>query len=202
MSSEDYASIAIVEIQNASQIAINAISVTRSEVSLSGGWKIDLKNTKDIENILSNKVIVNLSNAADFERLLPSSVSQLSTFNDFLASAHKEAENAKNEFLIYQQSDLSKRKKIVPPSFFAWPSEVHLNRIETELTKFGLQEKIVGTDPDMQGVLSVARLLKFFIQKWQSDEQSRSNRKYVVGESAKVTILPPSFFKISALNAE
>ena len=126
----------------------------------------------------------------------------MSSFSDFLVSANEEAEIATREFLTYQQADLSKRKKIVPPSFFTWPLEVNLKAIETELSKFGLQEKIVGTDPEMQGVLSAARLLKFFIQKWQSDEQSRSNRKYVVGESAKVTILPPSFFKLSALNAE
>jgi hypothetical protein len=202
MSFEDYASIAIVEILNGSQIAISAISVTRTEVSLSGGWTFELKNKKDIENVLDSKVIINLSSQADFKDLVPSGVARISSFRDFLVSANEEAEIATREFLTYQQADLSKRKKIVPPSFFTWPLEVNLKAIETELSKFGLQEKIAGTDPEMQGVLSAARLLKFFIQKWQSDEQSRSNRKYVVGESAKVTILPPSFFKLSALNAE
>lgn len=202
MSFEDYASIAIVEILNGSRIAISSISVTRTEISLSGGWTFELNNKKDIESVLSNKVIINLSNKADFKELVPSGVARVSTFSDFLSSANKEAEIALNDFYTYQQADLNKRKKIVPPSFFSWPQEVDLKAIETELKKFGLQEKIVGTDPEMQGVLSAARLLKFFIQKWQSDEQSRSNRKYVVGDSAKVTILPPSFFKLSALNVE
>lgn len=202
MSFEDYASIAIVEILNGSRIAIISISVTRTEVSLSGGWTFELNNKKDIESVLSNKVIINLSNKADFIELVPSGVARVSTFSDFLSSANNEAETALSDFYTYQQADLNKRKKIVPPSFFSWPSEVDLKEIETELKKFGLQEKIVGTDPEMQGVLSAARLLKFFIQKWQSDEQSRSNRKYVVGDSAKVTILPPSFFKLSALNVE
>jgi hypothetical protein len=91
---------------------------------------------------------------------------------------------------------------MIPPTFFEWPSEVNLNEIGAELKRSGLQEKIVGTDQEMQSVLSAARLLKFFIQKWQSDEQTRSNRKYVDGDLAKVTILPPSFFKLSVINAQ
>lgn len=202
MNYEDYASIAVVEILPESQIAISAISVTQSEVSLSGGWTFDLTNRIDIENVLTNKIIIDLSHSSDIAVLMPSSAARISTFKDFLLSAKEEAENATKEFLAYQQADFSKRKKIVQPVFFAWPSEVNLEEVEVELRKFGLQEKIVGTDATMHGVLSAARLLKFFVQKWQSDEQSRSNRKYVVGDSAKVTILPPSFFKLSALNAE
>jgi hypothetical protein len=202
MSFEDYASIAVVEIFNSAEIAISSISVTQSEVSLSGGWTFKLVNQKDIQNVLSNKILINLSGTSTLESLVPHVKSQLSTFNDFLLSAKQEADVATAGFIEYQQADFNKRKKIVPPTFFEWPSEINLNEIENELKKFGLQEKIVGTENEMQGVLSAARLLKFFIQKWQSDEQSRSNRKYVIGDSAKVTILPPSFFRLSAINAQ
>ena len=202
MSFEDYASIAVVEIVNSAEIAISSISVTQSEVSLSGGWTFDLNNQKDIQNVLSNKILINLSGSSTLESLVPQVRSQVSTFEDFLLSAKQEADVATKDFLEYQQADLNKRKKVVPPNFFEWPSEINLKEISSELKRFGLQEKIVGTDKAMDGVLSAARLLKFFIQKWQSDEQSRSNRKYVIGDLAKVTILPPSFFKLSVINAQ
>jgi len=202
MSFEDYASIAVVEIVNSAEIAISSISVTQSEVSLSGGWTFDLNNQKDIQNVLSNKILINLSGSSTLESLVPQVRSQVSTFEDFLLSAKQEADVATKDFLEYQQADLNKRKKVVPPDFFEWPSEINLKEISSELKRFGLQEKIVGTDKAMDGVLSAARLLKFFIQKWQSDEQSRSNRKYVIGDLAKVTILPPSFFKLSVINAQ
>jgi hypothetical protein len=202
MSFEDYASIAVVEIVNSAEIAISSISVTQSEVSLSGGWTFDLNNQKDIQNVLSNKILINLSGSSTLESLVPQAKSQVSTFEDFLLSAKQEADVATKDFLEYQQADLNKRKKVVPPNFFEWPSEINLKEISSELKRFGLQEKIVGTDKAMDGVLSAARLLKFFIQKWQSDEQSRSNRKYVIGDLAKVTILPPSFFKLSVINAQ
>lgn len=202
MSFEDYASIAVVEIVNSAEIAISSISVTQSEVSLSGGWTFELNNQKDIQNVLSNKILINLSDSSTLESLVPQVTSQVSTFEDFLLSAKQEADVATKDFLEYQQADLNKRKKVVPPNFFEWPSEINLKEISAELKRFGLQEKIVGTDKTMDGVLSAARLLKFFIQKWQSDEQSRSNRKYVIGDLAKVTILPPSFFKLSVINAQ
>jgi len=202
MSFEDYASIAVVEIVNSAEIAISSISVTQSEVLLSGGWTFDLNNQKDIQNVLSNKILINLSGSSTLESLVPQAKSQVSTFEDFLLSAKQEADVATKDFLEYQQADLNKRKKVVPPNFFEWPSEINLKEISSELKRFGLQEKIVGTDKAMDGVLSAARLLKFFIQKWQSDEQSRSNRKYVIGDLAKVTILPPSFFKLSVINAQ
>jgi len=202
MSFEDYASIAVVEIVDSAEIAISSISVTQSEVSLSGGWTFELNNKKDIQNVLSNKILINLSGSSTLETLVPQAKSQVSTFKDFLLSAKLEADVATQGFLEYQQADLNKRKKVVPPNFFEWPSEINLKEIGAELKRFGLQEKIVGTDKAMHGVLSAARLLKFFIQKWQSDEQSRSNRKYVIGDLAKVTILPPSFFKLSAINAQ
>jgi hypothetical protein len=166
MSFEDYASIAVVEIFNSAEIAISSISVTQSEVSLSGGWIFKLVNQKDIQNVLSNKILINLSGTSTLESLVPHVKSQLSTFKDFLLSAKQEADVATAGFIEYQQADFNKRKKIVPPTFFEWPSEINLNEIGNELKKFGLQEKIVGTENQMQGVLSAARLLKFFIQKW------------------------------------
>ena len=171
-------------------------------MSLSGGWTFELNNQKDIQNVLSNKILINLFDSSTLESLVPQVTSQVSTFEDFLLSAKQEADVATKDFLEYQQADLNKRKKVVPPNFFEWPSEINLKEISAELKRFGLQEKIVGTDKTMDGVLSAARLLKFFIQKWQSDEQSRSNRKYVIGDLAKVTILPPSFFKLSVINAQ
>ena len=96
MNYEDYASIAVVEILPESQIAISAISVTQSEVSLSGGWTFDLTNRIDIENVLTNKIIIDLSHSSDIAVLMPSSAARISTFKDFLLSAKEEAENALN----------------------------------------------------------------------------------------------------------
>lgn len=202
MAFEDYASIAVVEIVNSTDIAISSISVTQSEVSLSGGWAFDLSKQKEIQNVLANKIVINLSDSLALESIIPKIGSQVSTFKDFLLSAKQEADVATASFIEYQQADMTKRKKMIPPTFFEWPSEVNLNEVGAELKRFGLQEKIVGTDQEMQSVLSTARLLKFFIQKWQSDEQTRLNRKYVDGDLAKVTILPPSFFKLSVINVQ
>jgi hypothetical protein len=198
MISEDYASVAVVDIDNSKKIAISTISVTNSEVTLSGGWLIDTSEIEKIENILSNKLIVDLSKNSALLSVFPSLKSQISTFKAFLADAKMESHNAIQTFNEYQQADLAKRKKIIVPTFFEWPPDVNLSQIGKTLTEYGLQETILGTEMEMQKVLSAARLLKFFIQKWQADEQIRSNRKYVTGDSAKITILPPSFSTLRA----
>ena len=48
---------------------------------------------------------------------------------------------------------------------------------------------------DMRKTLATARLVKFFIEMWQLDEQERANRKYVEGADAEITILPESWLK-------
>lgn len=200
MTFENYAGVAVIEVINSADIAISSISITHSEVSLSGGWVIKLSEVEKIENILFNKIIVELGDCSSLISVIPRLKSQISTFKAFLEGAKLESEDAVNAFVEYQRADLAKRKKIARPTFFEWPSDIDLTQIGKTLRHYGLQDKIIGTDKEMEHVLSAARLLKFFIQKWQIDEQIRSNRKYVLEDLAKVTILPPRFFKVTSDN--
>jgi hypothetical protein len=202
MSFDNYASIAVIELVNSSELAISSISVTQSEISLSGGWQINISNKEQIENVLFNKIILDLSKDSSFESLFPHLNSHSSSFSDFLESAKQEAEVAIKGFLDYQEANPTKGKKLVKPTFFDWPSEINLSQIGKILNSYHLQDRIIGTDKGMEQVLSTARLLKYLIHQWQSDEQIRSNRKYVTGEASTVTILPPSFFKKVSVNVE
>lgn len=183
----------VFDLTSNSNIAISAISITPTQTILSGGWVFSKESTALINNVLSGSLAISLSDQA-FEFLERSKIEyrQLK-ISDFLESAKNEVEIALSLFEAHKQNELNKRKKLITPSFFEWPIEIDLNKATEQLEHFGLVTHIQGTDPEMEKVLTAARLIKFLIEKWKSDEVSRQVRKYIDGVDAEVTLLPKSW---------
>jgi hypothetical protein len=99
----------------------------------------------------------------------------------------------------FKSENLAKRKKLVSPSFYDWPETIDFNDASNYLESIGKMATPVGTPEGFKKTLSAARLLKHLVDMWQLDEQERSNRKYVEGEDAAITILPESWLSKSVL---
>ena len=90
----------------------------------------------------------------------------------------------------FKAADVKKRKNLVLPDFYDWPSDVDLNRSSDFLESLGMVGDIEGTAIEMKNVMPAARLVKFLVDKWLSDEAERKSKKFVTGKEAEITILP------------
>lgn len=187
-----YASIALFEVQS-DEVAIATLSVTTVECVLSGGWLLPLSNLADVKNVLTDKLTSPASANDETKALIVKLNLNVVNFSDFLKDAGLESKIAIEQYEEFKAEQPGKRKNLVVPDFYSWPSKIDLLDPKTELKKINMQENISGTAPEMEQVLSAARLVKFFIEKWISDETERSNRKFVQGEAKLSTPLPPSW---------
>jgi len=187
-----YASIALFEVQS-NQVSISTLSVTTEECVLSGGWILPLTNLENIKNVLTDKLTLPTSTNDETKALTLELDLKVVNFSDFLRDASLESKIATEQYEEFKAEQPGKRKKLVIPDFYSWPSKIDVLNPKEELKKIKLQENISGTAPEMEQVLSAARLVKFFIDKWLSDEAERSNRKFVQGEAKRATPLPTSW---------
>lgn len=188
--SDTYASLAIFELVPSSEIAVAAISVTSDECVISGAWVLPVNEIDQIELVLSNRRVIALRESQEETNLISILNLKKVTFSDFFKEAKTDAADALKIYEDYKTLEPKKRKSLVKPNFFEWPNEIDFSKSVSILEEFGLPGIIQGTDPKFHHVLSAARLAKFYIDKWQSDENQRSSRKYVAGEQAITTILP------------
>jgi hypothetical protein len=187
-----YASIALFEVQS-DKVAIATLSVTTEECVLSGGWLLPLSNLADVKNVLTDKLTLPASTNDETKALIVNLKLNVVNFSDFLKDAGLESKIAIEQYEEFKAEQPGKRKNLVVPDFYSWPSKIDVLDPKTELKKINMQENISGTAPEMEQVLSAARLVKFFIEKWISDETERSNRKFVQGEAKLSTPLPLSW---------
>jgi hypothetical protein len=110
-----------------------------------------------------------------------------------LSDAKKAAEEALVAYEAFKSEDPTKRKKLVAPDFYNWPSDVDFGLSATYLESIGKMATPGATPDKFKKTLAAARLVKHLIEMWHLDEQERNNRKYVEGEQAKMTILPESW---------
>jgi hypothetical protein len=190
--SHAYASIALFEVQS-DKVAIATLSVTTEECVLSGGWLLPLSNLADVKNVLTDKLTLPASTNDETKALIVNLKLNVVNFSDFLKDAGLESKIAIEQYEEFKAEQPGKRKNLVVPDFYSWPSKIDVLDPKTELKKINMQENISGTAPEMEQVLSAARLVKFFIEKWISDETERSNRKFVQGEAKLSTPLPLSW---------
>ena len=54
----------------------------------------------------------------------------------------------------------------------------------------GIVGQIAGTANEMKKVMPAARLTKFYIDNWLSDESERKSKKFVNDEESEITVLP------------
>jgi len=188
-----YASIAIVEVHPDDSVTIESISVTEGECVLSGAWDFEITDNEKIQNVLSGKMIIPIGEKKSIEKLSLKGEIVVIDPAPFLRDAKKAAEDALVAYEAFKSEDPTKRKKLVAPDFYNWPSDVDFGLSATYLESIGKMATPAGTPDKFKKTLAAARLVKHLIEMWHLDEQERNNRKYVEGEQAKMTILPESW---------
>jgi len=194
-----YASIAVVEIHADSTVTIESISVTSGECVLSGAWEFQISDSENIQNVLSGKLIIPLGKMDGIKKLIGDTQVAYVEASPFLTDAREAASEALEAYEAFKSENPTKRKKLVSPNFYDWPETIDFNDASNYLESIGKMATPVGTPEGFKKTLSAARLLKHLVDMWQLDEQERSNRKYVEGEDAAITILPESWLSKSVL---
>lgn len=188
-----YASIAVVEIHPGEKVTIESISVSKGECVLSGAWDFSTSDKLNIDNVVSGKLIIPLGDEAAIRKLLAESNLKYLSVKPFLQEAKSAVDDALAAYELFKSEDVKKRKKMVQPSFFAWPEDLNFNHSAEYLESIGKMAVPTSTPAAMKSTLAAARLVKFLVEMWQLDEQERANRKYVDGTDAEITILPKSW---------
>jgi hypothetical protein len=188
-----YTSIAIVEMHSNEKVTIESISVSKGECVLSGAWEFSANDKQNIASVVSNKLIIALGNESIVSTFLDNSELKFLKAKLFLLEAKKAASDALLAYELFKSEDVKKRKKMVEPSFFAWPEDLNFNQSAEYLESIGKMAVPASTPAAMRSTLAAARLIKFLVEMWQLDEQERVNRKYVDGTDAEITILPESW---------
>lgn len=188
--SSQYASVAIFDLGPANKVSISVISVTPNEVVLSGSWVLEQHQDNEISLILSDRLAIPLTKATESAYPEKKYGYTKVSLSDFFVEARLDAASSLEAFNQYRNEDLKKRKNLVPPFFYDWSTPPDLLEAEGILGSLGIPGTYEGTAPEMKRVLAAARLVLYFISKWQNDESARSGRKYVDGAEAQITILP------------
>jgi hypothetical protein len=188
-----YASVAVVEIHPGEKVTIESISVSKGECVLSGAWDFSTSDKLNIDNVVSGKLIIPLGDETAIKKLLAESNLKYLSAKPFLQEAKRAADDALAAYELFKSEDVKKRKKMVEPSFFAWPEDLNFNQSAEYLESIGKMSVPTSTPAAMRNTLAAARLVKFLVEMWQLDEQERVNRKYVDGTDAEITILPESW---------
>jgi len=209
ISAISYRSLAVVEVQSQGEVAIETLSVTPDTCDLSGAWLIPIDRLKEVSQIIDGRLLLIIGDRTNAEEIFANNLSLEVTIHDFIEEADRDARTAIVAFEKYVfQSDeayskymsinpterklLPKmvKKKPIHPEFYNWPQEMDLTRPNEFLVSQRRISEMSGTDPKLQNVLTMAKLIKFLIDMWRRDEFERKNRLYVNDSEAVVSILP------------
>ena len=185
-----YASLNIVEIVESSKLVVSKISVSSEGCVLSGGWVFELDDSEQISLVISNSRVLAIGSASDLTPVIKKYNLRILSTKDFFVEAARDVNLGIQRFEEFKAEDVKKRKNLVVPDFYDWPSDVDLNRSSDVLESLGMAGAIEGTAIEMRNVMPAARLVKFFVDKWLSDEAERKSKKFVTGKEAEITILP------------
>jgi hypothetical protein len=190
-----FVSLAIIEITSDERIIIEALSVSKSEVVLSGAWVFSVKQIDSIKGVLAGSLLIPLGDEKRLREFLVDSQYIYLELQPFLEEAKLAASEAALSFDSFKADSPSKRKKLVAPKFYNWPDSVNLNNATDILESMGKLAIPLGTPDEMKRLIAAARVLKHLIDKWRLDEQERINRKYIQGNEADATILPKAWLQ-------
>ncbi len=185
-----YASLNIIEIVESSKLVVSKISVSSEGCVLSGGWVLDLDDSVQIGLVISKSRVLTIGSASELSPVVTKYGLRVLSIKDFFIEAARDVKVGIQRFEEFKAEDVKKRKNLVLPDFYNWPSDVDLNRSSDVLESLGLAGAIEGTAIEMGNVMPAARLVKFFVDKWLSDEAERKSKKFVTGKEAEITILP------------
>jgi hypothetical protein len=206
---QQYASIAIIKSINEDATAVEVISVTPDSCDLAGAWILDNSDHEKLMQILVDRLIIKM----DLINVVDKRVSAYKEYEvrieDFIAEAKRDAISAEKsyfdfmkineeEYLAFMAIKPSerkllpqvKKKQLIEPSFFSWPTKFDISDSEKFLVSEKKNGLLSNNDSQMSDVLITARAIKYFIDRWREDEIERSNRLYVDGQGAKISILP------------
>jgi hypothetical protein len=185
-----YASLNIIEIVDSSKIVVSKISVSSDGCVLSGGWVLDLDDSEQIGLVISKSRVLAIGSASELSPVIKEHGLRVLATKDFFLEAARDVKLGIQRFEEFKAGDIKKRKNLVLPDFYEWPSDVDLNKSSEVLESLGMVGAIEGTAAEMRNVMPAARLVKFFVDKWLSDEAERKSKKFVTGKEAEITILP------------
>lgn len=206
---QNYASIAVLEQIDDSNISIWKVSVSNDGAELSGAWVFDNQEFESNIGILANDLIVEVNVSLPNRILLNQYVFHKVNINDFLNEARVDAENGMTAFEGFVKENEKKykeymaveasarkllpkvqKKQLVSPEFRIWPKTLEFKYSREFLEANGKAGLITNDKELLSSNLASARALQLLIQMWQSDEVERKNRIYMEDQSAEVTILP------------
>jgi hypothetical protein len=205
----NYASIALLEQIDDSNISIWKVSVSNDGAELSGAWVF---NNQDFENnigILADNLILEIKVSIPNSVLLNQFAVHKVNISDFLHEAISDAENGmaafegfvrenEKKYKEYMAVEASARKQLpkvqkkqlVSPEFKIWPKTLEFAQSKEFLEANGKAGLITNDKEYLSSNLASARAIQLLIQMWQFDEVERKNRIYMEDQSAEVTILP------------
>jgi hypothetical protein len=185
-----YASLNIIEIVDSSKLVVSKISVSSDGCVLSGGWVLDLDDSEQIGLVIAKSRVLAIGSASELSPVIKKYGLRVLATKDFFLEAARDVNLGIQRFEEFKAEDIKKRKNLVVPDFYDWPSDVDLNKSSDVLETLGMVGAIEGTAAEMRNVMPAARLVKFFVDKWLSDEAERKSKKFVTGKEAEITILP------------
>ena len=209
MNSSTYVSIAIVEFLPENQINVETISIISESCDLSGAWIIENLDYSLLNQIIGGRLVIIIGNRDLAEDYLNANKVNEVYVQDFVVEAKEDARLAIVSFDEYvKQNEIDYaaymsvkpverklipkvvKKKLVRPEFYEWPDSVDVNDAEMFLNSRGVTREFSGGEISFKQLLFSANLVKHFIDKWRADEIERSNRLYVLGIEASISILP------------
>ena len=209
MSSSSYVSIAIVEFLPENSIIVETISITPDSCDLSGAWKIEGSDYSVLNQIIEGRLVMIIGNRDLAQGYLGTNKIKEVDIQDFVVEARDDARLANDSFDNYvkqneidyatymsvkpaERKSIAKvvKKKLVRPDFYEWPDSVDINNAEKFLNSRGIRREFSGDDVNFKSLLFAANLVKNLIDKWRMDEMERSNRLYVLGKEASISLLP------------
>jgi|LauGreDrversion4_2_1035121.scaffolds.fasta_scaffold04485_7 hypothetical protein len=212
MSSASYVSIAIVEFLPENSIIVETISITPDSCDLSGAWKIEESDYSVLNQIIEGRLVMIIGNRDLAKGYLGTNKITEVDVQDFLFEARNDARLANESFDNYvKQNEIDYavymsvkpaerklipkvvKKKLVRPDFYEWPESIDINNAEKYLNSRGIKREFSGDDISFKSLLFSANLVKHFVDKWRMDELERSDRLYVSGKDASISILPISW---------
>lgn len=190
-----YLSIAVVEMHENNVVTVETISIMEGDCSLSGAWEFKADEKSALQDVIKGRPILILGNKEVFRKFVEKDSLIYLTLDSFLKEAREAAELCLIEIRNYKSENMSKRKNVVEPIFYDWPDYVDLNNAFEFMDKNEMMATPKNTPELMKRTLAASRLVKFFIDKWQEDEQERKNRKYLANNLSKTLIVPSSWLK-------
>ena len=207
-----WATLAIVGHNESSGYLVETIFINESECSLSGAWSFASLELSEFANVISNRLIIDLTPRGKYQINYSQYSSKEVNLNSFIADALDQAQFCQAKFEEYLFRNLADykeymavppkdrkllpkvvKKKLEPMYLHNWLFNVDLEEPEKTLETMGKRAIINGTPSEMRQIIQCAWLVKTLIDNWLQDEVERVSRKYLDNSFKELKILPKTW---------